>query len=166
MTGDAVSRIDKRFADLKAKGRAGLVTFITAGDPDHETCARLLAQLPVAGADVIELGMPFSDPMADGPSIEAAGLRALANGASMKTTLKLVTDFRKTDNDTPIVLMGYFNPISAYGVDKFLVDAKSAGVDVIHDSRRLADKRVHIEVTRLRPKPRQQSLSEKNRCTD
>ena len=87
MTGDAVSRIDNRFADLKAKGRAGLVTFITAGDPDHETCARLLAQLPVAGADVIELGMPFSDPMADGPSIEAAGLRALANGASMKTTL-------------------------------------------------------------------------------
>jgi tryptophan synthase alpha chain len=124
-----VSRIDKRFADLKAKGRAGLVTFITAGDPDHATCARLLAQLPAAGADVIELGMPFSDPMADGPSIEAAGLRALANGASMKTTLKLVSDFRKKDNDTPIVLMGYFNPISAYGVDKFLVDAKTAGVD-------------------------------------
>ena len=83
-----MSRIDKRFADLKAQGRAGFVTFITAGDPDHDTCARLLAQLPAAGADVIELGMPFSDPMADGPSVEAAGLRALANGASMKTTLK------------------------------------------------------------------------------
>lgn len=124
-----MSRIDKRFTDLRAKGRAGLVTFITAGDPDHDTCARLLAQLPAAGADVIELGMPFSDPMADGPSIEAAGLRALANGASMKTTLKLVRDFRTTDHDTPIVLMGYFNPISAYGVDKFLTDAKAAGVD-------------------------------------
>ncbi|WP_300298912.1 tryptophan synthase subunit alpha [Ferrovibrio sp.] len=124
-----MSRIDKRFAALRAEGRAGFVTFITAGDPDHETCARLLAGLPAAGADVIELGMPFSDPMADGPSIEAAGLRALAKGASMQMTLKLVRDFRQKDNDTPIVLMGYFNPISAYGVDRFLVDAKAAGVD-------------------------------------
>ncbi|WP_298723862.1 tryptophan synthase subunit alpha [uncultured Ferrovibrio sp.] len=124
-----MSRIDKRFAALQAEGRAGLVTFITAGDPDLPTCARLLAQLPAAGADVIELGMPFSDPMADGPSIQAAGLRALANGASMKTTLQLVRNFRKQDNDTPIVLMGYFNPISAYGVDAFLSDAKAAGVD-------------------------------------
>ncbi|WP_341895637.1 tryptophan synthase subunit alpha [Ferrovibrio terrae] len=124
-----MSRIEKRFAALKTAGRAGLVTFVTAGDPDHETCARLIAGLPAAGADVIELGMPFSDPMADGPSIEAAGLRALANGASMKMTLKLVRDFRKQDDNTPIVLMGYFNPISAYGVDKFLVDAKAAGVD-------------------------------------
>jgi tryptophan synthase alpha chain len=124
-----VSRIDKRFADLKAQGRPGLVTFITAGDPDHATCARLIEGLPAAGADVIELGMPFSDPMADGPSIEAAGLRALANGASMKTTLELVRGFRKKDDATPIVLMGYFNPISAYGVDRFLVDAKAAGVD-------------------------------------
>lgn len=124
-----MSRIDKRFADLKKQGRAGLVTFVTAGDPDLATCARLIEGLPAAGADVIELGMPFSDPMADGPSIEAAGLRALANGASMKTTLDLVRNFRKKDDATPIVLMGYFNPISAYGVDKFLADAKSAGVD-------------------------------------
>ncbi|HEX6957184.1 MAG TPA: tryptophan synthase subunit alpha [Ferrovibrio sp.] len=131
MTGknDAVSRIEKRFAALKAEGRAGLVTFITAGDPDQETCAKLLAGLPAAGADVIELGMPFSDPMADGPSIQAANLRALAAGASLKKTLELVRGFRKGDDNTPIVLMGYFNPISAYGVDRFLADAKAAGVD-------------------------------------
>ncbi|MBX3455740.1 tryptophan synthase subunit alpha [Ferrovibrio sp.] len=129
-----MSRIEKRFADLKAEGRAGLVTFITAGDPDHETCARILSGLPAAGADVIELGVPFTDPMADGPSIQAANLRALGNGASLRRTLDLVRDFRKSDNATPIVLMGYFNPISAYasasgGVDGFLADAKTAGVD-------------------------------------
>jgi len=124
-----VSRIDTRFKALKAEGRAGLITFITAGDPDHETCARLLAGLPGAGADVIELGMPFTDPMADGPSIQAANLRALANGASVRKTLELVRGFRKADDATPIVLMGYFNPLSAYGVDAFLKDAKLAGVD-------------------------------------
>ncbi len=124
-----MSRIEKRFADLKAEGRAGLVTFITAGDPDHETSARIIAGLPAAGADVIELGMPFTDPMADGPSIQAANLRALGNGATLRKTLDLVRGFRKADNATPIVLMGYFNPISAYGVDAFLTDAKAAGVD-------------------------------------
>ncbi|WP_341705851.1 tryptophan synthase subunit alpha, partial [Ferrovibrio sp.] len=126
---EAVSRIDRRFAALKAEGRAGLVTFITAGDPDHETCARLLAGLPAAGADLIELGVPFTDPMADGPSIQAANLRALANGATLRRTLDLVRGFRRTDDATPVVLMGYFNPISAYGVDAFLADAKQAGVD-------------------------------------
>lgn len=124
-----MSRIDARFQALKAEGRAGLVTFITAGDPDHDTCARLIAGLPAAGADVIELGVPFTDPMADGPSIQAANLRALANGATLRKTLELVRGFRKADNATPIVLMGYFNPISAYGVDAFLKDAKQAGVD-------------------------------------
>ncbi len=124
-----MSRIDKRFAELKSQGRAGLVTFITAGDPDFDTCARLLAGLPEAGADVIELGMPFTDPMADGPSIQAANLRALAAGATLKKTLELVRGFRKKDDATPIVLMGYFNPISAYGVDRFLSDAKTDGVD-------------------------------------
>ncbi len=124
-----MSRIDTRFNALKTEGRAGLITFITAGDPDHETCARLLAGLPAAGADVIELGMPFTDPMADGPSVQAANLRALANGASVRKTLELVRGFRKQDDATPIVLMGYFNPLSAYGVDAFLKDAKLAGVD-------------------------------------
>ena len=124
-----MSRIEKRFADLKAEGRAGLVTFITAGDPDQEISARIIAGLPAAGADVIELGMPFTDPMADGPSIQAANLRALGNGATLRKTLDLVRGFRKSDNATPIVLMGYFNPISAYGVDAFLTDAKAAGVD-------------------------------------
>lgn len=124
-----MSRIDARFQKLQREGRAGLVTFITAGDPDHETCARIVAGLPKAGADVIELGMPFTDPMADGPSIQAANLRALANGASVKKTLALVRGFRAADAETPIVLMGYFNPISAYGVDAFLRDAKAAGVD-------------------------------------
>jgi tryptophan synthase alpha chain len=126
---EAVSRIDKRFAALKTAGRAGLVTFITAGDPDQATCAKLLAGLPEAGADLIELGVPFTDPMADGPSIQAANLRALANGATLHRTLDLVRGFRQRDTATPIVLMGYFNPISAYGVDTFLKDAKAAGVD-------------------------------------
>ncbi len=123
------TRIDRRFAALKSAGRAALVTFVTAGDPDYETSLKIVAGLPNAGADVIELGMPFTDPMADGPAIQAAGLRALAAGQTMKKTLKLVKDFRKGDNDTPIVLMGYYNPIYVYGVDKFLKDAKAAGVD-------------------------------------
>ncbi|MDE1148946.1 MAG: tryptophan synthase subunit alpha [Azospirillaceae bacterium] len=123
------SRIDRRFAALKAEGRAGLVAFITAGDPDHETCLALLKGLPAAGADLIELGMPFTDPMADGPAIQASTLRALAAGARMTRTLDLVRAFRETDADTPIILMGYYNPVYAYGVDRFLVDAKVAGVD-------------------------------------
>ncbi|MFV3074080.1 tryptophan synthase subunit alpha [Niveispirillum fermenti] len=125
----ATGRIDRRFAALKAAGRAGLVTFVTAGDPDHETGLALLKGLPAAGADIIELGMPFTDPMADGPAIEAAGLRALAAGARMTRTLDMVRAFRQGDDDTPIVLMGYYNPIYSYGVDRFLTDARGAGVD-------------------------------------
>jgi tryptophan synthase alpha chain len=123
------TRIETKFADLKKEGRAGLVTFLMTGDPDMATSATLVAALPKAGADVIELGMPFTDPMADGPSIQAAGLRALKGGATLKKTIALVKDFRKTDDTTPIVLMGYYNPIYIYGVEKFLVDAKAAGVD-------------------------------------
>lgn len=126
---DGTNRIDRRFAALKAEGRAGLVTFITGGDPDQATCAALLARLPGAGADVIELGMPFSDPMADGPAIQASSLRALKAGARMGGTLDLVKTFRETDRDTPIVLMGYYNPIYRFGVDRFLTEAKAAGVD-------------------------------------
>lgn len=123
------TRIDRRFAALKKEGRAALVTFTMAGDPDYETSLAIAKALPKAGADVIELGMPFTDPMADGPSIQAAGLRALKAGQRMTKTLALVSEFRKGDNETPIVLMGYYNPIYVYGVDKFLTDAKSAGVD-------------------------------------
>jgi tryptophan synthase alpha chain len=124
-----VSRIDRRFAALRAEGRAGLVTFITAGDPDLATSEALLARLPRAGADIIELGMPFTDPMADGPAIQAAGLRALKAGQRMTRTLSLVRDFRKDDDQTPIILMGYYNPIYIYGNERFLADAKAAGVD-------------------------------------
>ncbi len=123
------TRIEKRFAALKAEGRAGLVTFTMAGDPDYATSLALAQALPKAGADVIELGMPFTDPMADGPAIQAAGLRALRSGQTMKKTLALVREFRTGDDATPIVLMGYYNPIYIYGVDKFLADAKAAGVD-------------------------------------
>ena len=123
------NRIDTRFASLKQEGRAGLVTFLMAGDPDFETSLAILKALPAAGADVIELGMPFTDPMADGPAIQAAGLRALKAGQDMKKTLAMVRAFRKGDDATPIVLMGYFNPIYIYGVTQFLDDAKSAGVD-------------------------------------
>lgn len=123
------SRIDKRFAALKAEGRAGLVTFVMAGDPDADTFAKILAGLPAAGADVIEIGMPFSDPMADGPAIQAAGLRALKAGQNMRKTIAAVKAFRAKDKDTPIVLMGYFNPIYVYPVAAFLDDAKAAGVD-------------------------------------
>jgi tryptophan synthase alpha chain len=123
------TRIDKRFASLKAEGRAALVTFTMAGDPDTATSLAIAKALPKAGADVIELGMPFTDPMADGPAIQAAGVRALKAGQTLKKTLALVRDFRTGDDITPIVLMGYYNPIYIYGVDKFLVDAKSAGVD-------------------------------------
>lgn len=123
------TRIDRRFAALKREGRGALVTFITAGDPDYETCAQILAGLPGAGADVIELGMPFSDPMADGPAIQAASQRALAAGQTMRKTLAMVAEFRKQDPDTPIVLMGYYNPIYVYPTEAFLDDAKAAGVD-------------------------------------
>src|SRR6202167_119348 len=123
------TRIDRRFAALKKEGRAALVTFTMAGDPDYAASVAIMKALPKAGADVIELGMPFTDPMADGPAIQAAGLRALAAGANMKKTLAAVREFRGTDDATPIVLMGYYNPIYIYGVDKFLTDAKAAGVD-------------------------------------
>ncbi|MGZ3412001.1 MAG: tryptophan synthase subunit alpha [Rhizomicrobium sp.] len=123
------SRIDRRFAALKKEGRAALVTFTMAGDPDYATSLALTKALPKAGADVIELGMPFTDPMADGPAVQAAGLRALGSGQNMIKTLAMVREFRAGDNDTPIVLMGYYNPIYVYGVEKFLGDAKSAGVD-------------------------------------
>jgi tryptophan synthase alpha chain len=124
-----LTRIERRFASLKSEGRAGLVTFVTAGDPDYQTSLELVRALPAAGADVIELGMPFTDPMADGPAIQASSLRALAAGMSLVKTLQLVRDFRRTDSETPIVLMGYYNPIYSHGVEVFLTEAKEAGVD-------------------------------------
>lgn len=124
-----MSRIAPRFEALRREGRAGLVTYVMAGDPDAETTARILAGLPAAGADIIELGMPFSDPMADGPAIQAAGLRALAAGMTMKSTLDLVRGFRNGDAHTPVVLMGYFNVLFAYGVARFMRDAREAGAD-------------------------------------
>ncbi|PJG51754.1 tryptophan synthase subunit alpha [Bradyrhizobium forestalis] len=123
------TRIDTRFAELAKQGRSAFVTFLMAGDPDPATSLEIIKALPKSGADVIEIGMPFTDPMADGPSIQAAGLRALKAGMTLKKTLELVRGFRKDDDATPIVLMGYYNPIYIYGVDKFLADAKSAGVD-------------------------------------
>jgi tryptophan synthase alpha chain len=123
------TRIDKRFADLAKEGRVALVTFLMSGDPDYETSLAVIKALPKAGADMIELGMPFTDPMADGPSVQAAGLRALKAGQTLKKTLAMVRDFRKDDGATPIVLMGYYNPIYVYGVEAFLADAKAAGVD-------------------------------------
>jgi len=123
------TRLDKRFAALKAQGRAGLVTFTMAGDPGHDASLEILKALPKAGADVLELGMPFTDPMADGPPIQASGLRALKGGETLRRTLDLVHAFRATDSDTPLILMGYYNPIYVYGVDAFLNDALAAGVD-------------------------------------
>ncbi|HVY56566.1 MAG TPA: tryptophan synthase subunit alpha [Xanthobacteraceae bacterium] len=123
------TRIDRRFAALREEGRAALVTFLTAGDPDAETSRAILDALPAAGADVIELGMPFTDPMADGPAIQASSQRALKAGQTLKKTLAMVRAFRVGDDATPIVLMGYYNPIYVYGVERFLVDAKAAGVD-------------------------------------
>jgi tryptophan synthase alpha chain len=124
-----VTRIDKRFEELKRQGRAGLVAFITAGDPDHETSLKILKGLPPAGADIIELGMPFSDPMADGPAIQASSQRALKAGQTMVKTLGMVKAFRRHDDATPVVLMGYYNPIYVYGVNRFLKDTVAAGVD-------------------------------------
>jgi tryptophan synthase alpha chain len=123
------TRIDARFADLAKQGRSAFVTFLMAGDPDPATSLDIIKALPKAGADIIEIGMPFTDPMADGPSIQAAGLRALKAGMTLKKTLELVRGFRKGDDTTPLVLMGYYNPIYIYGVDRFLADAKVAGVD-------------------------------------
>jgi len=123
------TRIDRRFAALKKEGRPALVTFITAGDPDLQTSLEIMKALPKAGADLIELGMPFSDPMADGPAIQASSLRALNAGHKMRNTLEMVAEFRKTDPDTPVVLMGYYNPIYVYPNEKFLADATKAGAD-------------------------------------
>jgi tryptophan synthase alpha chain len=123
------TRIDTKFAALRLENRPGLVTYFMGGDPDYETSLNIMKALPAAGSDVIELGMPFSDPMADGPAIQAAGLRALKGGQTLRKTLKMAADFRQGDNETPIVLMGYYNPIYIYGVDKFLVDAKASGID-------------------------------------
>jgi tryptophan synthase alpha chain len=123
------TRIDARFAQLKREGRSAFVSFVMAGDPDPATSLGIIKALPKAGADVIEIGMPFTDPMADGPSIQAAGLRALKAGMTLTKTLAMVGEFRKDDDTTPLVLMGYYNPIYIYGVERFLIDAKAAGVD-------------------------------------
>ena len=124
-----MTRIDRRFAELKKAARPALVTFVTAGDPDYGVSLAIVRALPAAGADIIEIGMPFSDPMADGPAIQAAGRRALKSGQTMEKTLDLVRTFREHDDETPIVLMGYYNPIYIYGNERFLNDAKGAGVD-------------------------------------
>ncbi|HEY7384858.1 MAG TPA: tryptophan synthase subunit alpha [Beijerinckiaceae bacterium] len=122
-------RIEETFARCRAEGRAALVTYVMAGDPDPKTSFEILKNLPKAGADIVEFGMPFTDPMADGPAIQAAALRALKAGQTTARTLELVREFRKGDADTPVILMGYFNPIYVYGVPRFLADAKAAGVD-------------------------------------
>lgn len=154
----ADNRIARRFAALRAEERAGLVTFVTGGDPDFTTSGRLLAGLPAAGADLIEIGMPFSDPMADGPAIQASNLRALKAGATLRSTLDLVHGFRRADRTTPIVLMGYFNPIFSYGAASFAAAAAEAGVDglIIVDlppeedaELRLPAKRAGLEIIRL-----------------
>lgn len=124
-----MSRIAAKFADLKAQGKSAFVSFVVAGDPDYDTALEIVRGLPAAGVDIIELGMPFTDPMADGPAIQLAGQRALAAGMTLAKTLQFVTDFRTGDQTTPIVLMGYFNPIHSMGVDAFLTAAKTAGVD-------------------------------------
>jgi tryptophan synthase alpha chain len=123
------TRIDRRFAKLKSEGRPALVTYFMGGDPDYDTSLAIMKALPRAGADVIELGMPFSDPMADGPAIQAAGLRALKSGQTLTKTLAMARAFREGDDETPIVMMGYYNPIYIYGVERFLADAKEAGID-------------------------------------
>lgn len=124
-----MTRIDAKFADLNAKGKKAFVTYVMAGDPNYDTSLEIVKGLPGAGVDIIELGLPFTDPMADGPTIQRAGQRALETGMTLKKTLALAADFRKTDNTTPIVLMGYYNPIFSHGVEAFLRDAKVAGID-------------------------------------
>ncbi|MFP6699737.1 MAG: tryptophan synthase subunit alpha [Alphaproteobacteria bacterium] len=123
------ARIEARFAKLRAEGRSAFVTYVMSGDPDLQTSAKILAGLPGAGADIIELGMAFTDPMADGPSIQAAGLRALKAGITLRKTLELAAEFRRQDTETPIILMGYYNPIHRFGVDAFLKAAAEAGID-------------------------------------
>ena len=123
------TRIEQRFAELKAVGKKGLITYIMAGDPDYDTSLEILRGLPAAGADIIELGLPFTDPMADGPAIQLAASRALNAGMSLQRVLDMVAEFRAEDQTTPIVLMGYYNPIYQYGVDPFLKAAKQAGID-------------------------------------
>ncbi|MGE0503283.1 MAG: tryptophan synthase subunit alpha [Rhizobiaceae bacterium] len=123
------TRIDRRFEALRAEGRPALVTYFMGGDPDYDTSLAIMKALPKAGADVIELGMPFSDPMADGPAIQAAGLRALKAGQTLEKTIGMARAFRSDDPDTPIVMMGYYNPIYIYGVERFLADAVDAGID-------------------------------------
>ena len=122
-------RIDNTFKKLADNNKAAFVTFLTAGDPDYEVSKKIICDLPGAGVDIIEIGVPFSDPMADGPSIQASSLRALKKGMNLKKTLRLVREFRETNQETPIVLMGYYNPIYIYGCDAFINDAKDAGVD-------------------------------------
>ena len=124
-----MSRIDLKFAQLKKSGRKAFVAYVMAGDPNYEQCLRVVEGLPLAGVDIIELGLPFTDPMADGPTIQLAGQRALSAGMTLKKTLQMVRDFRVKDDSTPIVLMGYYNPIYSHGVNKFLEEAKSAGID-------------------------------------
>jgi len=124
-----MTRIDRKFEELRAAGKKAFVSYIMAGDPDFDTSLAIVKGLPAAGVDVIELGLPFTDPMADGPTIQLAGQRALAAGMSLERTLEMAREFRKGDDVTPIVLMGYYNPIYNRGVDKFLVDAKAAGID-------------------------------------
>lgn len=123
------TRIDTRFAELRKQGRSAFVTFLMAGDPDPATSLAIIRALPKAGADIIEIGMPFTDPMADGPAVQAAGRRALDAGMTLTGTLRMIGEFRKDDDSTPIVLMGYYNPVYIYGVGKFLDDARAAGVD-------------------------------------
>ena len=124
-----LDRIEKKFLDLKTINKKALITFVTAGDPDYYTSLSLIKKLPEAGADIIEIGMPFTDPMADGPGIQASYLRAIEAGQNLIKTIELVKEFRNKNNDTPIVLMGYYNPIYCYGVDKFLKDISMIGVD-------------------------------------
>lgn len=124
-----MSRIDAKFAELKAAQKSGFVAYIMSGDPDYDTSLEVMRGLPAAGVDIIELGMPFTDPMADGSTIQLAGQRSLSGGQTLTGTLKMAQDFRKQDDTTPIVLMGYYNPIYSMGVDKFLIAAKEAGID-------------------------------------
>jgi tryptophan synthase alpha chain len=144
------TRIDRRFAALKKQGRAAFVAFVTAGDPDYETAKRIVLGLPNAGADIIELGMPFSDPMADGPAVQASSLRALKAGNTMHKTLELVRSFREENAETPIVLMGYYNPIYIYPSERFLDDAIGAGVDglIVVDTPPEADEELCLPALR------------------
>jgi len=124
-----MTRIDAKFADLKAAGKKAFVTYVMAGDPSYDSALEVVKGLPAAGVDIIELGLPFTDPMADGPTIQLAGQRALEAGMTLEKTLQMVRDFRETDDTTPIVLMGYYNPIYSRGVTRFLAEAKEAGID-------------------------------------